>query len=335
MAEIRPTPAPAAPPMPPPPPGGPSSGSSTGKAVSSPIGMNATKSAGGAGGNGGGKGGGGGNKSEEVTEEFTETLSLGVDSAVSSSMAFTPPITFQAAFSQLQKNSYVMAPSTSDISILKKVLKEHSLSMSKGSASVGQIQAAEIALDHMATIKEDLNSIDFTLSDGGLHDLESDFDETYADLAADPADSHDRGILEPARGFSPLAVKPEYLPETELDEAHFHELITDPRSGFAPEGFAAWELERSKGVTLARAQDGIFDYVETATGAAWSLLPLSGPDQANDLARLSKKVAGGKGNILIDTNGLTPSAAFAGAIRTANTNFSQVRMHLSSNIQER
>ena len=344
MADIGSKPPPLANPLPLPPPAAPSSGSSTGKAVSAPIGLNATKGSGGAGGNGGGKGGNKNDNNGEVLVEETENNSLGFDrTGMSTANEFgIGKMTMQAALSHLRKNGEVMAPSPSELSALKKALKEHGLGAG-GGARIDHFDATQAAIEHLGELDADLDlDLDLPFQDrADLDDLSLDefdshlFDELDPSLGIGMGPFSDRGILMPARAFGAVHIAEEFRPKSMSDKEHLDALVTDPRAGFAPEGLAAWELEHSEGIALTRAMSGRSDFTDVESGMLWSVVPLNARDENFvDLARSAKDADVGKANLIVDASAIKPTPRLVTAIRTVSATHPKIRVHLAANVQD-
>lgn len=343
MAEIQSSPPPSSAPAPPPAPGpgpsGPSSGSNTGAVMNASTGINATKGAGGAGGGGGGGGASSNNgNGETLTESDDDTR--GLDRIGISATEFAlGKMTLQAALSrQLRKNGEVMAPTASDLSALKKALREYG---GGGGARVDHFQATEATLERVSEFDGAMHAnLDFE-KQLGLNDLSFDefdahlFDELDSSLNGGIVRLRNNDRLTPANAVDHVVISREFQPQSSEEQSHLGELLADPRAGFAPEGLAAWDLERSQGMTLKPVMTGRSDYSDAESGTLWSIVPLTASDETFvDLARGAKDADTGKTHLLVDANALEPTPRLGNAIRIVSTSHPKVRLHLSMNVQQ-
>ena len=337
--QAAPPPPPAAPASPvaaPPPGGGAPVGGKPPAEVS--FGLGATKGAGGTG------GGGGGNSAtaqeERSREEIEEELSLlGLDRTAESTLnvlgaVANGTITMQAAMNHLQKNTEAAATPkrSSDAAAFRRALNRSGLRFGAATGLIApQLLAATVsALESL----RDMSAPEAAF--GGLGAPPVVLALT-PDLAAEAIDDtprtrgRQRGELDPALPLRDVDLAAELRPRTPGDELHLHELVTDPRAGFAPEGVVAWNAERKKRIRLQRSLQGRNDFTEAGNGARWWVVVANSEEQSPAILRRAAREADLAGiNLLIDAQPAATSMKIGSAVRDLSTAHPKVRFHFAS-----
>lgn len=135
--------------------------------------------------------------------------------------------------------------------------------------------------------------------------------------------------LEPAWPFTGIALPENLLPATEAEEIHLRELITDPRSGFAPEGLDAFDLESAEHIMLTSLIAGPGDFSEAGGGKRWSVVVLLEEDTAfKDLRRAAKDAEGMNMNLLLSASP-NPASELIDAIRNVGKLHPKGHIHVA------